>query len=184
VQPCSLDARCHEICRIVSVSNLVTYFISNNYRPYWLHCGNDNGQFGIFDPPGAVPPVDGLFPSSPSPATATTTSTTPITTHSVITSPGPAVSPVCRLNSFRFLSYQSQPAYETMLTLLDHSSSNVITNSHCRSRTFGFLQRCSSAPSSSFKSCSSGLLAVYPSPTNSSSTKSNTVTNTHCCRRN
>ena len=32
--------------------------------PYWMHCGNDDYIFGIFDPPGAVPPVVGLLPTT------------------------------------------------------------------------------------------------------------------------
>jgi hypothetical protein len=30
--------------------------------PYWAHCGNEQGF--LFDPPGAVPPMTGLFPDS------------------------------------------------------------------------------------------------------------------------
>jgi hypothetical protein len=29
-----------------------------------MHCGNDNYTYGIFDPPGAVPPVSGLLPTT------------------------------------------------------------------------------------------------------------------------
>jgi len=55
--------------------------------PYWRHCGNDNGHFGIFDPPGAVPPVQGIFPTkapvpAPAPAPAPTAQ------------PPPAISPL------------------------------------------------------------------------------------------
>jgi hypothetical protein len=39
--------------------------------PYWAHCGNEQGF--LFDPPGAVPPLTGLFPES---KTSTTKSAT------------------------------------------------------------------------------------------------------------
>lgn len=29
-----------------------------------MHCGNDNYTYGIFDPPGAIPPVSGLLPTT------------------------------------------------------------------------------------------------------------------------
>ncbi|KAM3073701.1 hypothetical protein ACMFMF_006904 [Clarireedia jacksonii] len=32
--------------------------------PYYRHCGVDNARFGLYDPPGAVPPVNGLLPTS------------------------------------------------------------------------------------------------------------------------
>ena len=55
--------------------------------PYWRHCGNDNGHFGIFDPPGAVPPVQGIFP---------TKAADPITPAPVVTptaQPSPTIPP-------------------------------------------------------------------------------------------
>jgi len=53
--------------------------------PYWRHCGNDNGHFGIFDPPGAVPPVQGIFPTK-APA--------PVVPAPVVTAqPSPTISP-------------------------------------------------------------------------------------------
>ncbi|OBT53332.1 hypothetical protein VE04_06479 [Pseudogymnoascus sp. 24MN13] len=30
--------------------------------PYWNHCGNVGNKFGLFDPPYAMPTLDGLFP--------------------------------------------------------------------------------------------------------------------------
>jgi hypothetical protein len=45
--------------------------------PYWAHCDRDYLTQGVFDPPGAVPPMPGLFNSpltSASPVTFTTTS--------------------------------------------------------------------------------------------------------------
>jgi hypothetical protein len=67
----------------VSVANHVIRSLLTYSSPYWKHCGNDNYTYGIFDPPGAVPPVVGLLPTtvaapvistyepaSPSPTTA------------------------------------------------------------------------------------------------------------------
>ncbi|KAE9376038.1 hypothetical protein N431DRAFT_543391 [Stipitochalara longipes BDJ] len=60
--------------------------------PYWAHCGNDNYTYGIFDPPGAVPPVSGLLPITP-PAAYTSTyepaSALPTTAPVAETSPAP-----------------------------------------------------------------------------------------------
>jgi hypothetical protein len=46
--------------------------------PYWNHCGNVGNKFGLFDPPYAMPTLDGLFPvsttASVAPPVAPTTS--------------------------------------------------------------------------------------------------------------
>ncbi|KAF7944212.1 hypothetical protein EAE96_010614 [Botrytis aclada] len=40
--------------------------------PYYRHCGQDNARLGLFDPPGAVPPVNALLPVTlATPATST-----------------------------------------------------------------------------------------------------------------
>ncbi|TAQ90994.1 hypothetical protein B7494_g726 [Chlorociboria aeruginascens] len=40
--------------------------------PYWKHCSNDDYVFGIYDPPGAVPPATNLIPTTtPTVVTAT-----------------------------------------------------------------------------------------------------------------
>lgn len=49
--------------------------------PYWAHCGNVNNRFGLFDPPYAIQPVDGLFETTAAvvtsePAQATSTAQT------------------------------------------------------------------------------------------------------------
>ncbi|PQE34121.1 ca2+modulated nonselective cation channel polycystin protein [Rutstroemia sp. NJR-2017a WRK4] len=41
--------------------------------PYYRHCGADNARFGLYDPPGAVPPVNGLLPTSTAKASTTST---------------------------------------------------------------------------------------------------------------
>jgi hypothetical protein len=41
--------------------------------PYYRHCGADNARFGLYDPPGAVPPVNGLLPTSTAKSSATST---------------------------------------------------------------------------------------------------------------
>lgn len=62
--------------------------------PYWRHCGNDNGRFGIFDPPGAVPPVNGLFPTTqPAPVVPTPTPANPLPTVQPAPSPTNAPQP-------------------------------------------------------------------------------------------
>ncbi|KAH8588060.1 hypothetical protein B0O99DRAFT_375216 [Bisporella sp. PMI_857] len=61
--------------------------------PYWRHCGNDNGHFGIFDPPGAVPPVQGIFPSTKAiPVTTTPPAAQPAPT--IVPAPAPTAVPV------------------------------------------------------------------------------------------
>lgn len=45
--------------------------------PYWNHCGNVGNKFGLFDPPYAVPPLEGLL----APATPSANSEVPAGTH-------------------------------------------------------------------------------------------------------
>jgi hypothetical protein len=81
--------------------------------PYWAHCGNVDNRFGLFDPPGAIPALDGDFvpvvsttetstPGSgggPTPqpqVTPTTTQPTPTSTPSV---PDPTPTPKSSVSS-------------------------------------------------------------------------------------
>ncbi|PQE21161.1 hypothetical protein CJF31_00010751 [Rutstroemia sp. NJR-2017a BVV2] len=63
--------------------------------PYYRHCGADNARFGLYDPPGAVPPVNGLLPTSTAKASTTSTAVaaqTPSTNqpaNTAITKPEP-----------------------------------------------------------------------------------------------
>jgi hypothetical protein len=51
--------------------------------PYWNHCGNVENKFGLFDPPYAIQPVDGLFGTTTSAAATSTADTT----QSAVTGP-------------------------------------------------------------------------------------------------
>jgi hypothetical protein len=56
--------------------------------PYWRHCGNVGNKFGLFDPPYAIQPVDGLFNNDPTTTSVadpvpTTSVADPVTTTSV-----------------------------------------------------------------------------------------------------
>jgi hypothetical protein len=64
----------HEINRTVSCPCQSHVNTTNNFSPWWRHCGNANGHFGIFDPPIAVPPIGGgFFPTTSSPPYVSTT---------------------------------------------------------------------------------------------------------------
>ncbi|TEY40356.1 hypothetical protein BOTCAL_0436g00060 [Botryotinia calthae] len=100
--------------------------------PYYRHCGQDNARFGLFDPPGAVPPVNGLLP---------VTSATPATSTSIPASTAQSPSPnqpskTSTVNSSSSTSTSavqvpksSSVPSDTSVPSLDTSSSNVLSTS-------------------------------------------------------
>ncbi|KAJ8068306.1 hypothetical protein OCU04_003869 [Sclerotinia nivalis] len=102
--------------------------------PYYRHCGQDNARLGLFDPPGAVPPVNALLPIT-SAASATSTST-----------------PQVQLNYLHQINHRKQPP---QISLPYHSKSRRITIR----RTLNFCLR-RSRPN--YYSIASSIISAVP----------------------
>ncbi|TGO08651.1 hypothetical protein BTUL_0198g00120 [Botrytis tulipae] len=100
--------------------------------PYFRHCGQDNARLGLFDPPGAVPPVNALLP---------VTSATPATSTSIPASTAQSPSPSQPSKTFTVNSPSSTSTSDvqvpnsspvpsdTSVPALEASSSNALSTS-------------------------------------------------------
>ncbi|KAF7935176.1 uncharacterized protein EAE97_008083 [Botrytis byssoidea] len=68
----SMHAMDNDYNRCFPALAIPTPQIESSGLPFFRHCGQDNARLGLFDPPGAVPPVNALLPvTSATPATST-----------------------------------------------------------------------------------------------------------------
>ncbi|EMR84743.1 hypothetical protein BcDW1_6599 [Botrytis cinerea BcDW1] len=100
--------------------------------PYYRHCGQDNARFGLFDPPGAVPPVNGLLPVTS--ATSATSTSIPASTAQSPSPNQPSKTSTVNSSSSTSTSAVQVPKSssvpsDTSVPSLDASSSNVLSTS-------------------------------------------------------
>ncbi|KAF7880035.1 uncharacterized protein EAF02_007672 [Botrytis sinoallii] len=100
--------------------------------PYFRHCGQDNARLGLFDPPGAVPPVNALLPvTSATPATSTSipASTAKSPSPSQPSKTSTVNSPSSTSTSDVQVPKSSSVPSDTSVPPLEASSSNVLSTS-------------------------------------------------------
>ncbi|TGO49120.1 hypothetical protein BCON_0220g00060 [Botryotinia convoluta] len=100
--------------------------------PYYRHCGQDNARLGLFDPPGAVPPVNALLPvtsATPAASTSIPASTAQSPSPNQPSKTSTVNSPSSTSTSDLQVPKSSSVPSDTSVPTLEALSSNVLSTS-------------------------------------------------------